>query len=284
VKAVAIVEFNQTVSPYCPKRHHWAASAALINLPATKTTPALKAFAQALSVFTVAVCARANPQHRQAKPHGMKTCQKSPRLPHKVAMALYLPGWVAPASSPLVQLSAWLHIGAKLLLGCDMVTAAANATLDRVKQNTTFATINTHAMMTGDFARNRNAQFPTLQLQDSINDAAGDSHSHFVNATQLAEQLLGNTLGANMFMLGYAWQKGAVPLPIKAIESAIALNGQAVEMNLQALLWGRRAAHNQKAVETLAQDSQLRECQNAKSNRPCYQCCKKPVQAHGIQR
>ncbi len=141
---------------------------------------------------------------------------------------------------------------ANLLLGCDIVTAATNTTLDRVKHSSTKAIINTHQMMTGDFARDRQVIFPASELQTSIAEAAGSPNSRFINATQLAEALLGNTIGSNMFMLGFAWQTGAVPIPADAIEKAIALNGQAVKMNTRAFQWGRRAAADQKAVETIA--------------------------------
>ena len=141
---------------------------------------------------------------------------------------------------------------ANLLLGCDIVTAAANTTLERLQHNSSKAVINTHQMMSGDFARDRNTTFPASELQTAIADATGDEHCRFINATQLAESLLGNTIGANMFMLGFAWQSGAVPIPAEAIEKAIELNGQAVEMNTQAFLWGRRAASNQTEVEAIA--------------------------------
>ncbi len=141
---------------------------------------------------------------------------------------------------------------ASLLLGCDMVTAAANTTLEKITPGKTKAIINTHAMMSGDFARDRSTTFPGAELQDSIARAAGTHHSHFINATNIAEELLGNTIGANMFMLGFAWQSGAVPIPLEAIETAIELNGQAVAMNTKAFLWGRRAATDQRKVESLA--------------------------------
>ncbi len=141
---------------------------------------------------------------------------------------------------------------ANLLLGCDLVTAAANGTLERITHGQTKAIINTHQMMSGDFARDRNTQFPGKELQSAISDTAGMEHCRFINATQVAEQLLGNTIGANMFMLGVAWQSGAVPIPREAIEKAIELNGQAVEMNTKAFLWGRRAAFDQSAVESMA--------------------------------
>ncbi len=142
--------------------------------------------------------------------------------------------------------------GASLILGCDIVTTAANGTLDRTLPGQTTAIVNTHAMMTGNFTRDRKVTFPQQQLQTDIEDAVGGNRCHFVNATKLAEQLLGNTMGANMFMLGYAWQKGTLPIPLDALIKAIELNGQAVAMNLKALDWGRQAAVDQSAVETLA--------------------------------
>lgn len=142
--------------------------------------------------------------------------------------------------------------GARLILGCDMVTAAATGTLDRIQPGKTTAIINTHAMMSGDFTRDRQVTFPQQQLQTAISDSTGEAWCHFVNATTLAEQLLGNTIGANMFMLGYAWQKGTLPIPHNAIVKAIELNGQAVPMNLKAFDWGRQAAVDQTAVETQA--------------------------------
>ena len=63
---------------------------------------------------------------------------------------------------------------------------------------------------------------------------------------------MGNSIGANIFLLGYAYQLGAVPLSAAAIRDAIALNGEAVEMNLAAFDWGRRAAVDAAGVEALA--------------------------------
>ena len=77
-------------------------------------------------------------------------------------------------------------------------------------------------------------------------------HTHFVNASALATALLGHSLGANMFMLGYAYQLGALPVSPEAIEQAIELNGEAVAMNHAAFRWGRRAAVDPQAVEALA--------------------------------
>lgn len=142
--------------------------------------------------------------------------------------------------------------GADLMLGCDIVTTAANTALDKARHDHTLAVVNTFEMMTGDFTADRDKRFPLEQLKALISDTVGNENTVYVNATRLAERLLGNTIGANFFMLGLAWQKGAVPLPLEAITRAIELNGQAVEMNLEAFTWGRRAAVDVAQVETLA--------------------------------
>ena len=72
-----------------------------------------------------------------------------------------------------------------------------------------------------------------------------------LDAQRLAQDLLGDPIAANMFMLGAAWQKGLVPLRRAAIERAIELNGVAIEANKQAFEWGRRAAHDLAGVEAL---------------------------------
>ena len=72
-----------------------------------------------------------------------------------------------------------------------------------------------------------------------------------MDASRLATALLGNSIGANMFMLGYAYQLGALPLSAEAIERAIEMNGEAVPMNISAFRYGRRAAVDLKALEAL---------------------------------
>ena len=68
---------------------------------------------------------------------------------------------------------------------------------------------------------------------------------------RLATALLGNSIGSNMFMLGYAYQLGALPVTAEAIESAIEMNGQAVAMNLAAFRFGRRAVVDPAAIDAL---------------------------------
>ena len=159
----------------------------------------------------------------------------------------------APDDIHAVRLSAG---GARLLIGCDLVVAASFDALSKIQQGTTHAIINSHETITGDFTRNPDLHFPGRDLHDLILRASGTSHADFVNATRLATALLGNSIATNLFMVGYAWQKGLIPLSIEAIERAIELNGVAAEANKQAITWGRRAAHNLAAVEKLAKPKQ----------------------------
>ncbi len=75
--------------------------------------------------------------------------------------------------------------------------------------------------------------------------------AHALDATRIATALLGDSIAANLFTLGFAYQKGLIPLAAESIEQAIRLNGAAIKMNLDAFLWGRRAAHDLAAIETI---------------------------------
>src|SRR5260221_6015035 len=142
--------------------------------------------------------------------------------------------------------------GADLVLGGDMVVAGNKKVLAAVKPGATTMVINLAEMLPGEFTRNPEFSLPTERLKRTISSLAGTAHSHFVNASRLSTALLGQSLGANMFMLGYAYQLGALPVSAEAIETAITLNGEAVDMNHAAFRWGRRAAVDLAAVEALA--------------------------------
>src|SRR5690606_22850081 len=100
--------------------------------------------------------------------------------------------------------------------------------------------------------RNPDARVPGAAMREAIAEAVGAAKTHFVDATRLATALLGDTIASNLFMLGYAYQKGLVPVSAEAIDKAIELNGVAIQLNQQAFLWGRRAAFDLAAVEQLA--------------------------------
>ncbi len=139
--------------------------------------------------------------------------------------------------------------GADLLLGCDLVTAGGAETLGKMQDGVTRAVINGQRTMTADFTGDPDARFPTDELTDNITRATGPCD--FIEATKLATRLLGDSIAANMFMVGYAYQKGYLPVSSKSIEAAIELNGVAVDFNRNAFLWGRRTAHDATAVAAL---------------------------------
>ncbi len=141
--------------------------------------------------------------------------------------------------------------GADLLLGCDLVTSAAERNLSRLAQGRSHAVINSHEVMPAQFTNDANFMLPGENMMMQLQARMNRTDAHFTDATAMAERLLGNSIAANLFTLGFAWQKGLVPLGAEAIEKAIEINGVAVTMNQQAFLWGRRAAHDLKRVEAI---------------------------------
>ncbi len=142
--------------------------------------------------------------------------------------------------------------GANLVLGCDMVVAAAPAALSRIEPGITKAVINGYMQPVAAFVLNGDMDLGAESMMKSIRDAAGDDATTFVDGTGLATAILGDSIATNLFMLGYAWQKGLVPLSLEALERAIELNGVAVDTSKRTFAWGRLAAHNLSAVQAAA--------------------------------
>jgi indolepyruvate ferredoxin oxidoreductase len=141
---------------------------------------------------------------------------------------------------------------ADLIIGGDIVVTGTRKVLAAAKHGATTMVVNTAEFLPGDFTRNADFSLPTEKLKRTITADAGRERTHFVDATRLATALFGQSLGANMFLVGYAYQLGAIPLSSAAIERAIELNGEAVAMNKAAFHWGRRAAVDRAQVEALA--------------------------------
>ncbi|MFL6673356.1 MAG: DUF6537 domain-containing protein, partial [Massilia sp.] len=142
---------------------------------------------------------------------------------------------------------------ADLVLGCDMLTAGAADAISKMRPGRTSAIVNLHEQPPGTFAQDADWQYPAEQVRALIVEAVGDdSKADFLDATKLATALMGDSIAANLFMLGYAWQKGRIPLSEAALLRAIDLNGVAVASNKKSFLWGRRAALDLKRVEQTA--------------------------------
>ena len=141
---------------------------------------------------------------------------------------------------------------ADVLLGCDLVVTSSNEALSKVHTNRTRALVNTSESPTADFVRNPNWQFGSPSLAQQVREAVGDSECAFVDANALATALMGDAIYTNPFMLGYAWQKGWLPLAYETMVRAIEINGVAVDNNRKAFEWGRYAAHDLEAVRRTA--------------------------------
>jgi len=131
--------------------------------------------------------------------------------------------------------------GADALIGCDVVVSSSPKASGTYRHNMR-AVINTAEMPTGDVVRSRDADLAVGARLRAIERVIGDGHLATVNANALAEQLLGDSVYANIIMLGFAWQQGLLPLSLQALWRAIELNGVTIERNKQAFAWGRIAA------------------------------------------
>jgi indolepyruvate ferredoxin oxidoreductase len=140
--------------------------------------------------------------------------------------------------------------GADLVLGCDLVVSASTEAIAKMAPGRTRAVINASVTPTAEFVKNPNWQLPGTELQRDI--AESTNGAAFVPATEMAAGLMGDAIATNMFMLGYAYQKGWIPLAGAALERAIELNGVAVEFNKKSFVWGRRAALDLERVRRIA--------------------------------
>jgi indolepyruvate ferredoxin oxidoreductase len=138
--------------------------------------------------------------------------------------------------------------GADLVIGGDLVVTGGHKSLSVIKSGHTKLVINSYEMITGDFTKNADMLFPSLKIKQAIQQTAGTDNTEFLDASRLATALIGDTIATNMFMLGFAFQRGLIPLERSSIEQAIEINGMSVESNKQSFLWGRRTAHDGKRV------------------------------------
>ncbi|MGI9219641.1 MAG: indolepyruvate ferredoxin oxidoreductase family protein [Woeseiaceae bacterium] len=144
---------------------------------------------------------------------------------------------------------------ADLVIGCDMLVVGGDGVLDTCHPERTQAIINTHNTITGDFTRNPDLVYPEQTLRKRLLETLGDENVTFLEATNIATRLLGDSIASNLFLVGYAWQQGLIPVSRDAIFKAIELNGVRAEWNQQSFEWGRRAAHNLASVTSLIKDN-----------------------------
>lgn len=148
---------------------------------------------------------------------------------------------------------------ANLVLGCDSVTSVGKETSAAIGAGTTRVILNLHESITAQFVRDRNFSVPTAALVKRLKDNAGDDRVQTVDATAITTQLLKDAMGTNLFMVGYAFQCGEIPVSEKAILRAIELNGAAVEMNKSAFRLGRVMVHDRSKIDALMQSDTQQE-------------------------
>ena len=140
---------------------------------------------------------------------------------------------------------------ADAVLACDLVVAASDDALQSVRHDRTRVLANRHVLPVAAQVADPDAPVPVDALLEKLGAAAGADRLAVCDAHGLASRALGDTVATNIVMLGFAWQKGAVPLSRAAIERAIELNGVAVEANTRAFQLGRLAAYDPAGLDAL---------------------------------
>jgi indolepyruvate ferredoxin oxidoreductase len=141
--------------------------------------------------------------------------------------------------------------GADLIIGCDPIVSANKETTLRMRAGRTHVALNAHSTPTAAFVKNANWVNPSQNCVDSITAIVGKEGVSAFNADALATVMMGDSIYTNPIMLGYAWQKGWIPLQKASLMRAIELNAVAVDNNKTAFEWGCRAANNWSEVEQL---------------------------------
>ena len=148
---------------------------------------------------------------------------------------------------------------ADALIGCDIVVSSSRRASSRLRKDKTQALLNTAEMPTADFVRFRDANLRCDDRVEALRDLLGTDNVATLDANAIAEQLLGNTIYANVLLLGCAWQRGLVPVSLQALLRAIELNAVDVENNKKAFSWGRVAAAHPDRVMALLQNDSVNE-------------------------
>jgi indolepyruvate ferredoxin oxidoreductase len=148
---------------------------------------------------------------------------------------------------------------ADLVIACDAIVGAGRYTMSVMQPGRTFVALNTHGTPTAAFVRNADWQSPGARCEAVLRATVGADAVGAFDAEQAAEQLLGDSIYTNPLLMGYAWQRGRIPLAHAAIMRAIELNGVQIDNNKAAFEWGRRCAHDLASVQALFKAQQVIE-------------------------
>jgi indolepyruvate ferredoxin oxidoreductase len=144
---------------------------------------------------------------------------------------------------------------AHAVIGGDLVVAAGKEAFSKLRANASQLVGNLAQVPTAEFTRNTQWSFPLGRLRDKLDGTLGKERTFYLDANRLALALFGDTIAANLMMVGVAYQRGLLPLSARAIERAIELNAVSVSLNLAAFAWGRRYAIDPVSVESQAERS-----------------------------
>lgn len=140
--------------------------------------------------------------------------------------------------------------GANVLIAADSVVAASRDGTVRCDPERTHAVVNAKLTPVAEFVRQRDFDFRKQTVEDTVRSVVRPD-AHFHDFGKAAMAVAGDEIATNILMVGFAWQKGLIPLSADAIEQAIAINGVAVDANIDAFRWGRVMAHDPAAIEAM---------------------------------
>ena len=146
---------------------------------------------------------------------------------------------------------------ADLVIACDAIVAASQVTLNVMLQGRTSVVLNSHATPTAAFVHNPDWTHPVAGCEAAIRAAVGGDGLLVLDAESIARQALGDAIYTNALLLGYAWQKGLLPISLASIERAMELNSVQVANNKAAFTWGRQCAHDLAAILARLQTKQV---------------------------
>lgn len=131
---------------------------------------------------------------------------------------------------------------------CDVLVGTDPRCVRVLAKNRSRVLVNHTEIPSGQFVQNRNADIHLQQRIESLQSAVGHERLETIQANELMERIMGNTVYSNVFLLGYAWQSGLVPVSLEALLQAIEINGVKIEENQRALAWGRLAVQDRGHV------------------------------------
>lgn len=156
------------------------------------------------------------------------------------------------AQSPDLLSSTRLSFGhADVLLACDAIVGSSQDVLKTLEPDRSKAVVNVDVSPTGEFQTNRDANYDDGALLGSISKTLKGGELFSLHASGLSTAMMGDSIGTNVLMLGYAAQKGLLPVSVASLEEAIRLNGTFVKGNLRIFAIGRLAAVAPEALARL---------------------------------